>query len=265
MLKVFRRSGWAFCGVLLLLQACGGAQEPASEDAAPQATSEPGGPSVEITSPADGAKIEGNVVDLDVEVTDFEVVKADGDTSGKSGHFHVFVDKEPPAAGTVISKEAGIVHSTDDPIRLTGLSVGEHKLTVVLGDGTHARVGDSEATRTVTVEGPSVDASAPAEIAAGQELQIDLEVEGVEIVAADKDQGEAGTTGHFHILVDPASPPKADGNPIAKDEKNIHTTETSYKLAGLAPGEHNIWVVVGDKTHVPFEPLVMDKLTVMVK
>lgn len=249
--------------LLLMASACGAAQEPATQGRTPQAAS--GGPSVEISSPADGARIKGNVVDLDVEVSNFEVVKADGDTSGKSGHFHVYVNKEPPPAGTVIPKEAGIFHSTDDPIKLTGLPVGTHRLSIVLGDGAHARVGEAQDTLEVVVEGPSIDASAPAEIASGQDLQIDMKAEGVQIVKADQDQGAPGTTGHFHILVDPASPPDADGGQIAKDDKNIHTADGTYKVTGLSAGEHTIWVVLGDKTHVPFKPLVVDKLTVTVK
>ena len=225
-----------------------------------------------ISSPENGASIKGNVVDLEIKVTGINIVKADGDTSGKSGHFHVFIDRDPVAVGEVIPKEAGIVHSADNPIRITGLTKGEHEFTVVVGDGAHKRIAlpdDAEpaATVEVDVEGPSVDASAPAELAAGQELTIEVKVDGVTLVGADADQGPAGTTGHLHVLVDPAAAPAADGKAIAKDERNIHTTSTSIKIpaALLTPGEHTIWVVLGDKTHVPFGPLVADKITVTVK
>lgn len=227
---------------------------------------------LEILEPNDGAKIKGNVVDLKVEVTGIEIVKADGDTSGDTGHFHVFIDRESVDVGEVIPREAGIVHSVDNPIRITGLSKGRHTFTVVVGDGAHNRIAlpnddEAEATVTVEVQGPTVDATAPSEIAAGQDLTIEVTVDGVTLVAADKDQGSEGTTGHLHVLIDPATAPAANGQPIPKDEKNIHTTETTIKILSsvLPTGEHTIWVVLGNKTHVPFSPLVLDKITITVK
>lgn len=209
--------------------------------------------------------MKGNVVDLDVTATGIEIRKADGDSSGKSGHYHVFIDRAPVAPGAVIPREAGVVHSTDDPIRLTGLGVGTHRLALVLGDGTHARIGSAIAETTIEVQGPSVDASAPAEVPSGQDLVVEIAVEGVQIVAAASDQGAPGTTGHLHVLIDPASPPAADGKPLPKDDRNIHTTETTVRLSGLAPGEHTIWVVLGDRAHIPYGPLVADRVLVTVK
>lgn len=227
---------------------------------------------IEILEPKDEAKIEGNVVDLEVEVTGIEIVKADGDTSGDTGHFHVFIDREPVDVGEAIPMEAGVVHSADNPIRITGLSKGSHTFTVVVGDGAHNRITlpddeEPEATVTVEVQGPIVDATAPAEIATGQDLTIEVTVDGVTLVAADKDEGPEGTTGHLHVLIDPATPPAANGQPIPRDEKNIHTTETTIKLPSsiLPSGVHTIWIVLGNKTHVPFSPLVLDKITVTVK
>jgi hypothetical protein len=239
---------------------CGDDDDDADESGA--TTTEASGPSVEIVSPADDSTVEGNVVTLDLEVTGLSVVKADGDTSGTSGHLHVFIDKDPVAAGQTIPKEAGVIHSTDDPLMVSGLHVGDHTLTVVLGDGTHARIGNASDSVTVTVAGPSVDATAPATLAAGQPLSIDVAVEGVELVKADGDT--SGATGHLHAFVD-RDPTRYAGQPIpAGDPAIIHTAAVPIVIPGLTAGEHTIWIVLGDGSHVPFDPPVLDKLLVTV-
>ena len=74
---------------------------------------------------------------LTVKVEGVTLAKADGDTSGKTGHLHVFVDRDPTAAGQPIPKEAGVIHTTDTTISVPDLAPGEHTLWVVLGDGNH--------------------------------------------------------------------------------------------------------------------------------
>lgn len=97
-------------------------------------------------------KVEGDTAVLTMKVGGVTIVAANGDTSGKSGHFHVFIDRAPLKEGEVIPKEAGIVHSADNPIRVPGLTPGKHEITVVLGDGNHQRIrGDLEAKTTVTI------------------------------------------------------------------------------------------------------------------
>ena len=207
--------------------------------------------------------VEGNVATLTVDVTGLEIVAADGDTSGDTGHLHFFIDREPIDEGEVVPKEAGIVHSADNPTTLYGLSVGEHEVTVVAGDGAHERIGDAEDSVTIEVEGPSVDATAPATLDEGDDLEIELVSEGVEIVAADGD--ESGESGHYHVLVDPKSPPKAgELIPEPKEGEIYHSAEDSVTIEGLEEGEHTIFVVLGDGKHMAFDPAVMDKLTVTV-
>lgn len=122
----------------------------------------------------------------------------------------MFLDREPVAAGAAIPKEPGIVHTVDNPVRLTGLSVGKHDITVVLGDGAHTRIGTAEDRVNLTVEGPSIDATAPTVAATGVPVRIDFKVTGVQIVKADGDA--SGKTGHIHVLVDKPLP--VAGQPI---------------------------------------------------
>jgi len=37
--------------------------------------------------------LEGNVLTIPVTVSGIQIVKPNGDTSGKTGHFHIFIDK----------------------------------------------------------------------------------------------------------------------------------------------------------------------------
>lgn len=258
-----RRSGrgLALLGAMVLVAgACGGDD---SKDVASgrkvttttSATRQKGETSLTIMSPEDGAKVKGNVVTLDLDVDGLRIVKADGDTSGETGHYHVFIDKAAVRTGQVIPREADVVHSTEDPLRITGLSVGTHQLTAVLGDGAHTRIGDSEAAISVTVQGPSVDASAPATAAAGTPVKVTSEVEDLQIVRGGQ---------HLHLLVDKELP--APGTPIPQgDPSIIHTPDLSTDVANLTPGEHVIWVVVGDAAHVPLDPPVADRVTVTVQ
>lgn len=205
--------------------------------------------------------VEGNVVTIPVTVEGIEIVPADGDKSGDSGHFHVFVDRDPVDEGDTMPVERGVVHTADNPIKVWGLETGEHTFTVVLGDGAHERIhGEIEEEVTVSVEGPSVTATPTV---SGSDVNIALASEGVEIKAADGDT--SGESGHYHLLVDPATPPKGgEVIPAAVENKIVHTAEDGAEITGLAKGQHTIWVVVGDGTHKAFDPPVMDKLTVTI-
>jgi hypothetical protein len=72
-------------------------------------------------------------------------------------------------------------------------------------------------------------------------------------------------TGHHHLLIDgELADPKI---PIPNDKTHLHfgggQTETSVELA---PGKHTLQLVLGDKSHVPFDPpIVSEKVTVTVK
>lgn len=98
------------------------------------------------------SRVEGDSVELRLTPpAGFEIVAADGDTSGESGHYHVFVDRDPVKPGSVIPKADDIIHSTDNPITVTGLKPGRHRFVVVLGDGEHRRIGGSHGEITVEV------------------------------------------------------------------------------------------------------------------
>lgn len=235
---------------------------------APETEKKEPGVSLKISSPARGTAVKGNVIDLALEVSGINIVAAKDDpgTSG-TGHFHVFIDKDPvKEAETIPSGQPDIVHSAANPIKLTGLSVGDHRLVVVLGDKTHVRIGDTKAETTVNVQGPSVDASGPATAKAGEAIKVSVVVQGVNIVAARDDKSNKdGTAGHLHVFVN--KDPTAAGTPIPSgDPAIIHTTSTSIDIPAdlLKAGENTLWVVLGYADHTPFDPPVLDKVIVTV-
>ena len=205
--------------------------------------------------------VQGNVVTLDLAVRGVTIVPADGETSGRTGHLHVFVDRAAPPAGAAIPKEPGIIHTVDTRVAVSGLSVGLHRFSVVIGDGAHRRMGEAILETDVTVQGPAVVASAPNLVQHGEPVPVQIAVEGLRLVAADGDG--SGQSGHLHLFVD--RPPTPAGQPIPREDGIIHTTEATVPLSGLAPGEHTVWVVVGDGLHTPLNPPAMAKTTFVVQ
>lgn len=251
----------------LLAAACGDdSDETLDEVTTTKATKDDIGPAAEklaIKSPASSTAVKGNVVTLDLDVSGISLAKADGDTSGRTGHLHIFIDKQPTRVGQAIPKEPGIVHTADNPAKLYGLTVGEHDLVVVMGDGAHTRLDGYEARTTVKVEGPSVQAKGPATVTANQPIKIDLSSEGVEIAKADGDR--SGKKAHYHVFVDKEPTPAGEAIPPKPEDNTIlHTADPSIEVGPLAPGEHVIWVVLGDGAHFPLDPPVRARVAVTV-
>lgn len=226
---------------------------------APAAPAQPAPPLSFGTAPP--ALIAGNVAAFEVAANGVSIVPADGDTSGATGHFHVFVDRPVPGPGEVIPREPGIIHTTDSRVTLPGLTTGRHRIAVVLGDGAHRRIGSHVVEADVMVHGPSVVVSAPPTVAAGEPVTIEARVDGLRLTPADGDR--SGQTGHLHFFVDRAPTP-AD-QPIPREDGIIHTTETKVSIPGLAPGEHTVWVVAGDGVHMPLANPVMARTTFVVQ
>ena len=73
-------------------------------------------------------------------------------------------------------------------------------------------------------------------------------------------------TGHHHLLIDVEKLPDLT-KPIPNDKNHVHfgggQTET---IVNLEPGTHTLQLLLGDLTHVPFNPPVLsEKITVTVK
>jgi hypothetical protein len=78
---------------------------------------------------------------------------------------------------------------------------------------------------------------------------------------------EKPNTGHHHLLIDTTLTGEELKQPIPADDKHKHfgggQTET---VLTLPPGKHTLQLVLGDWSHVPFNPPVMSPvITVTVK
>ncbi len=222
--------------------------------------------------------LKGDVLAIPVTVKGIKIMEPNGDTSGKTGHFHVFIDHPVAALGKTIPKGPRyIVHSAANPIMIYGLTPGLHRFHVVLGNGAHVRIaGGVRGDTKVTVEGPGVQGTAPATIPHGSPLVVNLKAEGVRIVSPGTETG--ADEGHFHVLVDPSTAPIAGammadssmataspaGSSTSMPQNVYMTGGTSQSISGLTPGMHTIWVVLADKDHKAWNPPVMDKITVTV-
>ena len=78
---------------------------------------------------------------------------------------------------------------------------------------------------------------------------------------------EKPNTGHHHLIIDTALSPQELKEPIASDATHIHygggQTEA---MVTLPPGKHTLQLVLGDWSHIPFNPpIVSPVITVTVK
>lgn len=205
--------------------------------------------------PEDGMLL-GNTATLELSASGLRLVEPDGDTSGRTGHFVVFVDAEPVGVGARVEPGEGVIEAFENPVRVTGLGVGSHELAVVVADGASRRMNDHLATATVRVKPPTLKASAPRENAAGAPVPVSIEVEGVQPAPAGPDT--SGATGHFALFVDREPPPP--GDPVPVERGIVHSADLVVNVPDLEGGEHFVWVVLlkGDRT--PFDPLVADRV-----
>lgn len=93
-------------------------------------------------------------------------------------------------------------------------------------------------------------------------VTVKFSIEGMKLVPAGVDEPHSG---HHHLLIDAELPPA--GAPIAKDERHLHfgkaQTETTLTLT---PGKHTLQLILGDKDHIPHEPVVASTpITITVK
>lgn len=72
---------------------------------------------------------------VSVAVQDVGVAPPDGSAAGGTGHFDLFVDRDPTAAGAPVPTERGILHTAEQTIAVPDLGSGGHQIWVVLVNG----------------------------------------------------------------------------------------------------------------------------------
>ena len=266
-MKVSRR--WvvvvAMVAAATVLAACGGDESAA---AARDLRRQTAGEKLKIEkakaeAPAGGAAPApegGNVVDLSLSGAGVEIVEPDGDTSGKTGHYVVFVDKDPVAFGKKIPEDRDVLETWEDTVTLAGLTAGAHKVMLVLADGAHRRIGTTTAETSIMVTAPTLRASALEKSPDKQPVVISVAVDGVGVTPAD---GSTATgTGHFAVFVD--REPTAAGIPVPDERGILRTADQTIAVPDLGGGDHEIWVVLVKGDETPFDPMVADRIEVEV-
>jgi hypothetical protein len=215
---------------------------------------------VSIDSPPTATHVAGNVATLHLSATGVTIVAANGDTSGNTGHFVVFVDAVPVAPGALVVPGTHAVTSANAQLPIAGLVVGRHTFTAVLADGAEKRLGSTASSVQLTVNGPAVTAGVVGAVAAGRPFALQLSTYGVTIanIAADT----SGRTAHYVVSIDGALP--RAGVVLAAGPGVIVTTGSRVPIPVLTKGNHTIWVVLVNGAGRTLTPLSAASVTVNV-
>ena len=136
----------------IFAMACGGAEAPPAERAAPATI--PSGPRVFFVQPQDGAMVK-SPVKLEFGIADYQLAAVPpGATEARAGmgHHHVGVDTDCLPAGAEIPMASPWVHfgKANTTIDMQ-LPPGQHKLTLQLGNDLHRTIEGLCTTINVTV------------------------------------------------------------------------------------------------------------------
>ena len=96
----------------------------------------------------------------------------------------------------------------------------------------------------------------------GSSVMVTLEVSGLTIEpAGTTDPG----TGHHHLMIDRDLP--VGGLPIPSFQGQVHLGQgqLEYEIEGLDAGEHVVIAVVGNGTHIPLDPWVVDTVRFVIE
>jgi len=96
----------------------------------------------------------------------------------------------------------------------------------------------------------------------GSSVMVTLEVSGLTIApAGTTDPG----TGHHHLMIDRDLPVGGLLIPSFPGQVHLGQGQVEYEIEGLDAGEHRVIAVVGDGTHVPLDPWVVDTVTFVIE
>jgi hypothetical protein len=196
-----------------------------------------------IVSPGRDEKISGNVI--------LVRAKPRAGLEAELGRFDVLLDVPPPPPGQP-SPGTAVSLGNRQVGRIYGVRPGPHTVRVYEVDFARRRIGPVLA-RSVTVNGPSIDAVAPVEVREGAPAEVRLEASGL----------PADFAGRVSLVVDENRPPRT--KPITDRPTVIRATSATVTLPPLARGFHRIWVVYTDARHIPHQPPVLDLIRIAVR
>lgn len=96
----------------------------------------------------------------------------------------------------------------------------------------------------------------------GSSVMVTLEVSGLTIApAGTTDPG----TGHHHLMIDRDLPVGGLLIPSFPGQVHLGQGQLEYEIEGLDAGEHRVIAVVGDGTHIPLDPWVVDTVRFVIE
>jgi Domain of unknown function (DUF4399) len=107
-------------------------------------------PTIQILLPANGARVTSPVT-VRFNLTNYGVAPA-GMAMDRTGHFHLLIDHEAGAPGSIIPADSQHIHFGKGQIEVSvPMSPGRHVLRAVLGDHTHKVISAELISAPVTI------------------------------------------------------------------------------------------------------------------
>jgi len=235
-------------------------------------------PQVTITSPQNGATLSAGDVQVNAQVSNFNVVDKQGQANvAGEGHLHFYMDVTPipsdPAKPAIPADAKAVwAHVSGTSYTFTNVPAGTHTFTVQLANNDHTPVSPlvtASVTVTVKPSAPQVTIISPLDGAtiSGGVVQVNTQVSNFNVV--DK-QGQANVAGegHLHFYMDVTPIPSDPAKPaIPADAKAVwaHVSGTGYTFTNVSEGMHTFTVQLANNDHTPVFPLVTANVTVNVK
>jgi hypothetical protein len=226
---------------------------------------------VRILSPAPGAVISSNAVQVRVAITHWQLSCAWAGKANKPGvgHYHILLD------GALVNMYCGDTTS----VSMQNVAPGPHKLFVVPADNNHDDMMYMKEGKTVTftyrpthplalikpanLGKPSITITSPAN---GQTVSgtfpVTISVHNFQLSCALFGKQNLKGFGHWHLNHDTmAGPMMGMGTMLAMSCGNSFQAST----VGLKSGKHILFAILEDDQHAPLMPSVSAKVTVNVK
>jgi hypothetical protein len=251
--------------------------------ALPAMTSAQDAPSLSIVSPAAGASVTTDDIEVQVEVTNFTLDCEAIGAPNVEGHglIHALL------YGSTIAALTGLYCEDTFTISGEGVTPGEHTLTVVLSENNHADLMDTAQQVTFDFQPANAQPLPAANDTGVPVLTLVSPTDGatvdpvftVEVSATNftPDAGLEGKAnvpgyGHYHVVVtDPAPESSPEGTATAEPAGIpgliAMPGENTFQidLTGWGPGEHHLMIAAAQNDHTGYEGATPIEFTVVVK
>ncbi len=239
----------------------------------------PAVPTVQITSPANGASLPAGSVAVKIQVQNFAIVDKQGQANVPGeGHVHYYLDvspipSDPSKPAIPADAKANWAHVASDSYTFTNVSPGMHTVTVQLANNDHTPVTPlATATVMITVTGtpgtPTVTITSPGAGATLTGGTIPVSISTTNFMIMDK-QGQANVPGegHVHYYLDVSPIPSDPSKPAIPADANAnwaHVASNTYTFTNVPPGTHTVTVQLANNDHTPVTPLATASVMVTV-